>query len=259
MDVNGYKGKLLELTLKKRKGTYHSNILDKKNNKLIDLPDTGWTILKPGDGWELTFKCGLSCPPHLAAHVHSDLLSFNLYHLGEEIITETGTSSYKKGMYRDYESVDYSWTNTMTASFRLPKTVNTYDDSKNHIQVWLQEDNGSGTMVWKPLQENSEYTLTPNNITVTKNVTFGGAGVVYLHVRWYPQNSVSYIPPSAVKLGLIRPYTPETYNDGTNNVIIQHDGSIHIRQGTELFDRNSANFNHNYLKSYSLLYLRHQQ
>ncbi len=103
MDINGYKGKLLELTLKKRKGTYHSNILDKKNNKLIDLPDTGWTILKPGDGWELTFKCGLSCPPHLAAHVHSDLLSFNLYHLGEEIITETGTSSYKKGMYRDYE------------------------------------------------------------------------------------------------------------------------------------------------------------
>ena len=92
-------------------------------------------------------------------------------------------------------------------------------------------------MVWKPLQENNEYTLTPNNVTVTKSVTFGSAGLAYLHVRWYPQNSVSYIPPSEVKLGMIRPYTPETYTDGTNNVIIQHDGSIYVRQGTELYDR----------------------
>ena len=26
---------------------------------LIDLPDTGWSLLRPGHGWELAFKCGV--------------------------------------------------------------------------------------------------------------------------------------------------------------------------------------------------------
>ena len=30
---------------------------------VTDLPFTGWTILRPGHGWELVFKCG-PCPPH---------------------------------------------------------------------------------------------------------------------------------------------------------------------------------------------------
>ena len=103
VDLDGLKGKLLEIIYKKRKVFSKK---DKKINKdlnITDLPDTGWTILKPGKGWQLTFKCGLSSPPHLAAHGHSDLLSFNLYHMGKDIITETGTSSYKRGNYRDYE------------------------------------------------------------------------------------------------------------------------------------------------------------
>jgi hypothetical protein len=29
---------------------------------VTDLPDTGWTLLRPGHGWELMFKCGVPAP-----------------------------------------------------------------------------------------------------------------------------------------------------------------------------------------------------
>jgi len=145
-------------------------------------------------------------------------------------------------MYTGYESADYSWTNTMTASFALPRTRNTYDDAYNHIQVWLNEDNGAGTMIWRPLQLNTEYIITDAQLTVTTPVTHGSSGLAYIHVRWYPQNATSFIPGSAVKLGLIKPYTPQLTTSGSDNIIIQHDGSIHTRSGTELYDRNSAGF-----------------
>ena len=30
---------------------------------VTDLPATGWTLLRPGHGWELVFKCGVPCRP----------------------------------------------------------------------------------------------------------------------------------------------------------------------------------------------------
>jgi uncharacterized heparinase superfamily protein len=70
---------------------------------LIDLPDTGWTLLRPGDGWELCFKCGRPCPDHLPAHVHSDQLSLDLFWQGEPLLIEAGTSVYGTGPLRAYE------------------------------------------------------------------------------------------------------------------------------------------------------------
>jgi uncharacterized heparinase superfamily protein len=68
-----------------------------------DLPDTGWTFLRPGHGWELVFKCGIPCPNHLPPHVHSDQLSFELCHHGCWLISEAGTSIYGNGPERAYE------------------------------------------------------------------------------------------------------------------------------------------------------------
>jgi len=70
---------------------------------LIDLPDTGWTLLRPGAGWELAFKCGQPCPPHLPAHAHSDQLSLDLFWQGEPVLVETGTSVYGTGAERAFE------------------------------------------------------------------------------------------------------------------------------------------------------------
>jgi len=70
---------------------------------VTDLPATGWTLLRPGHGWELAFKCGVPCPRHLPAHVHSDQLSFELSHHGRWLLSEAGTSIYGQGPERAYE------------------------------------------------------------------------------------------------------------------------------------------------------------
>jgi hypothetical protein len=70
---------------------------------VTDLPSTGWTLLRPGHGWELAFKCGVPCPPHLPPHVHSDQLSVELSYRGQWLISEAGTSIYGNGPERAYE------------------------------------------------------------------------------------------------------------------------------------------------------------
>lgn len=72
-------------------------------NELIDLKDTGWTIIRLSPGWELIFKCGIPCPKHLPGHAHSDLLSFELLYNGFPILSEAGTSLYENSYQRIYE------------------------------------------------------------------------------------------------------------------------------------------------------------
>ena len=154
-------------------------------------------------------------------------------------------------MYRDYESENYSWVLNQTPVFNLPFTVNKYDDTQNHIQVWIQIPDAAGTHTWRALVKDIEYTLNDYQVTITLGgITFPGSGKNNIHVRWYAKDSVSFVPPSASKVGLIQPYTPELRNDyskdstgtATDSVIIGHDGSIHVRNGTELYDRQVAGF-----------------
>jgi uncharacterized heparinase superfamily protein len=70
---------------------------------LTDLPSTGWTFIRPGNSWELVFKCGTAGPKHLPGHAHSDLLSFDLFHHGVPVLAEVGTSVYGSGPDRLYE------------------------------------------------------------------------------------------------------------------------------------------------------------
>ncbi len=84
-------------------GSLSSPALPDTNPPLQDLPDTGWTLLRPGRGWELCFKCGQPCPDHLPAHTHSDLLSLDLFWQGKPVLVEAGTSVYGTGEDRAYE------------------------------------------------------------------------------------------------------------------------------------------------------------
>jgi len=74
-----------------------------KNINLVNLPDTGWVIVRIGKGLEFIFKYGDSCPKHLPAHAHSDLLNVELYKNGKPIIIEAGTSIYGNNLQRYYE------------------------------------------------------------------------------------------------------------------------------------------------------------
>ncbi len=81
-----------------------TNPLPSISDELVqDLPETGWMFVRPGHGWELVFKCGVPCPPHLPAHVHSDQLSFELMHHGDWVLSEAGTSIYGNGPQRAFE------------------------------------------------------------------------------------------------------------------------------------------------------------
>lgn len=153
-------------------------------------------------------------------------------------------------MFKNYESSNYVWTSNETAVFNLPKTINTYDDASNHIQVWVK-DYASGSAVWIPLTKESGYTLSDYQITITQSINYNptnNSSEVY--IRWYPQDAVSFVPPSAAKLGFVKPHTPTligNYDIGslgtsTSAAFICHDGSIHSRTGTELYDRNAAGF-----------------
>ena len=153
-------------------------------------------------------------------------------------------------MYKNYQSSNFVWTSSETPTFALPNTVNTYADASNHIQVWIK-DYASGSAVWIPLLKDAEYTLTDNKVTVTKSVTFNPTNnSSEIHIRWYSQDAVSYVPPSAVKLGFMKPHTPLLISNydiastgtGAKDAFICHDGSIHVRSGTDLYNRNAVGF-----------------
>ena len=154
-------------------------------------------------------------------------------------------------MYRDYESVNYTFVSGDTLIFDLPKTVNVYGDKKNHIQIWLKDVSGGGSIShWRPLVVEYDYEVSYDKVEISTIVSYN-AGRAELHIRWYPINSSSFAPPSAVKLGILRPFVPEVLTNididstgNTEDVIIGHDGSIHKLQypNQDLVNRSSAAF-----------------
>jgi hypothetical protein len=155
-------------------------------------------------------------------------------------------------MFKDYQSVEYTWTTGESQVFNLPFTVNKYDDTFNHIQAWVKDVDASGVVRWRNLLKGVDYTLSQNKLTLLSNVTFdtNDRNRAYIHIRWYSLDSVSFIPLSAVKLGVLRPYQPsleirdvESTGNAVTNCIIGHDGSVHIRGGSELYNRSSVDFN----------------
>ena len=141
--------------------------------------------------------------------------------------------------YKEYEEFSGQWTASMSPVFKLPQTINTYDDTSNHIHVSVRDADGSGNHRWRSLLNGQDYTVTQNQLTVTSSVTFDSNGEALIKIRWYPLTSPSFAPPSAVKLGLLSKYDVKV--DATS--IYGHDGSITARKGTELYNRNVSGFN----------------
>jgi hypothetical protein len=184
-----------------------------------------------------------------------------VYELMDRALTELNLGKTKDSpfahsnmvLYRDYESVDYTWTTGESVIFSLPKTVNYYDDTENHIQVWVKDrDGGADVAHWRPLLRDADYEIiNAAQVRIATAFSPDATGRVYIEIRWYPMDSVSFMPPSAVKLGFIRPYTPTLINNfdtdstgiGTSRVILCHDGSIHIATTDDFSDRQSGNFN----------------
>ena len=163
--------------------------------------------------------------------------------------------------YKQSRSVTYV-VNDATTTFALPELVNRYDDTQNHVQVYLTET-VDGTVVERPLTKNIDYTINGPNIILTTATQSGNiaarlnniaaslnntvvnigddgdptAGAIVV-VRWYDYAQLSNVPFSAVKLGFFKPTQVEI----VNGELIGHDGSRHILTGTNLFDLDSVDF-----------------
>ncbi|MBN2576785.1 MAG: heparinase II/III family protein [Deltaproteobacteria bacterium] len=93
----------------------------------IELPDTGWTILRK-DGDELLFDHGVVGPRHQPGHGHADALSFELVWNDVPVVTDTGVTTYAAGEVRAFErsaaahatvTVDSHGADETWASFRV--------------------------------------------------------------------------------------------------------------------------------------------
>lgn len=101
---SGLRSRLLQIAASKRLSSPLDSSVPVSLSELVtDLPETGWTFLRPGHGWELIFKCGVPCPLHLPSHVHSDQLSIELSFRGQWLFSEAGTSIYSNSPERNYE------------------------------------------------------------------------------------------------------------------------------------------------------------
>ena len=107
----------------------------KTDIKISNLPETGWTILKPNINWEIVFKSGFSAPSYLPGHSHSDVGSFDIFYKGNPIIVETGTSRYENSYIRNYERSGIAHN---IIQFTNQKNINflTYDDWSEPLEVW---------------------------------------------------------------------------------------------------------------------------
>lgn len=137
--------------------------------------------------------------------------------------------------FRQFERRIYSITNN-DLSYEMPRVQNSFGDTKNHVQVWLNEYDGT-RYTERQLELDIEYTINGQNIVLSAPAVRNGTPAT-LTVRWYNHSISSHIPYSTTKLGFFRPTQVEI----VDGVLIGHDGSRHTASGTEFYFMNDVNF-----------------
>ena len=99
----------------------------------------------------------------------------------------SGFANSNMAMYQDYEYARYKATATVV-TFNLPHAINTYDDAKNHVQVWIKDYTTNSNGVWKPLVKDKNYSVTQDRLTLLSGYTLDSSGSSDVYIRWYPQD-----------------------------------------------------------------------
>ena len=160
--------------------------------------------------------------------------------LTEINIGKNTTFNYSKSdmVYYNSERTQTINITNATTIFYTDNTSNMFNDSHNHVYVYIKDYNGS-EYVWRPLQRDIDYTINIDELSLTTAAVLDSSSTpAQLEIRWYDFNNYSYIPPSTVKLGLIKPYTVEV----VNGKLLNHDGSVHVCDGTEFYNTADTNF-----------------
>lgn len=142
--------------------------------------------------------------------------------------------------YRQSVDITHSISDA-TVIFELPSAnvVNHYDNTRNHVDVWLKEDRGASVYHTRPLILGTDYDIVERNVVLANTVNLNaGLDPATLTIRWYDHTELSHVPFSAVKLGFQSPTTVEI----ADGVLIGHDGSRHTLTGTDIEDMSSVQF-----------------
>ena len=132
--------------------------------QIVDLHETGWSILRPNNSWEIIFKSGKSGPNHLLGHSHSDLYTFDVFYNGKLLIGETGTSKYELSNIRNYERSADSH-NIMQFAIKKKKYLEKINDWHQPLEVW-----NSFRVARKPKIINRSYGINLDKIIWARGV-----------------------------------------------------------------------------------------
>ncbi len=115
---------------------YDLKLINLENlNKEVDiLKNTGWTIIRIGNGWEVCIKWGSPCCEEFPGHCHSDFLSFDVFYKGLPILIETGTSKYNSSYTRDFERSGEG--HNIIQISKINRQINKKSNWIEPIQVW---------------------------------------------------------------------------------------------------------------------------
>lgn len=129
-------------------------------------------------------------------------------------------------------------TNQTAITFQVP--INTSFNGMDHAYLYLSENNGAGAYYERLLIKDIDYTISGSNITLASSTTAVSANdPAFLTIQFIDEEEKSYVPASAVKLGLASAVPPTIQNDE----IILHDGSRHKWTGvTDLYDVTQPDF-----------------
>ena len=154
-------------------------------------------------------------------------------------IGKNSTFNYNRSdmvYYNNLKEQSFEITNT-TVTFDIGRSINTINESINHLYVYLYEYNGT-KYAWRTLQKDIDYTVDVDVITLTNTVSLNGNTPATLATYYKGTQSESFVPPSAVKLGFFRPTQVEI----VNGVLHCHDGSTYTCTGTNFDDTSDSNF-----------------
>jgi uncharacterized heparinase superfamily protein len=120
---------------------YESWPVNKSPRPSVALSASGHYVMRDEEfGDHLILDAGKTCPDHLPAHAHADLLTYELTCAGERVVVDSGVYEYKAGSWRDY--------------FRSTRAHNTVEvGGENQSEVWSSFRVGRrarpGPVTWK--------------------------------------------------------------------------------------------------------------
>ena len=142
--------------------------------------------------------------------------------------------------YKDFH-IDEIGVSDASTVFYLNHSVHNYGDKTSHAYVYTYQYNSlEEKYVWTQLLKGRDYTLSGNTLQLTDALRRDqDNNTAIIKVKFTTAENKSFIPPSAAKLGFVRPFDVEI----TEGVLLGHDGSTYtLRENANILNLYNQDF-----------------